>query len=158
MRYNVPTLGVAMKQTVIPAGYRVTISSWENDADARQDEILEGLTKERVQYLVDLCSLFKSSSQGKQYHGNMYDPSEKEIHRACLAIVLVMNKHREALTEDELEVLNEDDLGSIGDFMTDFLGELLGRSENYWVRVFDGMKIEYVPVSIILNDVTEEFM
>ena len=150
-----------MKQTVIPAGYRVTISSWENDMDACQDEILEGLTKERVEFLVDLCGLFKSkscSTKTKQYHGNMYDPSESEVEAACKAIVVVMNKHRAALTEEELEILDEDDLNRIGDYAGDMLGDLLGRSDDYWVRVFDGMKIEYTAVSIILDDVTEEFM
>ena len=149
-----------MSKTIIPAGYRVTIMSWENDMDACASEILEGLTKERVEFLVDLCSLFKSASRStktKKYYGNMYEPSESEVNNACKVIQKVMNTHREALSEDELAALDEDDLGVINDFMGDYLGDLLGRSENYWVRVFDGMKIQWVEKAITLEDVTGDF-
>jgi hypothetical protein len=147
-----------MTKTIIPAGYRLTIMSWENDMDACKNEILEGLTKERVEFLIELCSLFKSRSCGKSFYGNMYEPSELERNDACLAVAIVMSKHFDVLEDDEKCMLGLSEDDSIQDFVVEFMGDMLGYGEGYWVRVFDGAKVEYTPVEIILNDVTSQFI
>lgn len=47
----------------IPAGYRLSITSWENDADHYKDQIFEGLTGADVRYLVQFAKLFRSQSR-----------------------------------------------------------------------------------------------
>lgn len=47
----------------IPIGYRLTISSWENDVDHRRDIVFEGLTAADVSYLVELAKLFRTMSR-----------------------------------------------------------------------------------------------
>ena len=32
-----------IKSTTIPAGYRLTVKSWENDGDANEAKIIEGI-------------------------------------------------------------------------------------------------------------------
>ena len=149
-------------KSVIPAGYRVSISSWENDGDNNQKKVIEGLAKrERIKYLADVCKLFKSkslSTETEKFYGNMYEPDRADIEEACSAIVVVMAAHRDALDQEEQDLLDAFDMDCIGDYITDFLGELLGYSEDYWVRVFAGMKVEYTPVEITLDDVTGEFL
>jgi hypothetical protein len=38
----------------IPAGYQVSVTSWENDGDNYRTETIPGLSKEGAQFLVDL--------------------------------------------------------------------------------------------------------
>ena len=150
-----------MKQTVIPAGYRLSITSWENDADAYGTEVLEGLTKERVEFLLELCNLFKSGSNtsGKTF-GNLYEPNSTQQAKAEAAITAVMEKHKPVLTEYELEqltvVADPADPYS-GPEYSEFVGDLLGYSENYTYRVYNGAKVEYIPHEITMEDVTSQF-
>ena len=148
-------------QTVIPAGYRVTITSWENDADNYKDTIHEGLSKERVEYILELCKLFKSgSNNGGATFGNMYDPDEEEIERADAAIRGVLEKYRPVLDEYELEqldiVADPDDEYSGPEFSA-IVSEFLDSSEGYQYRVYDGAKVEYIPHKITMEDVTSQF-
>lgn len=143
-----------MAQTVIPAGYRLSIDSWENDGDYRQTEIIEGLSKERVQFLIELLSLFRSESNNDGCFGNMYDPDEGEITLAVAAMRQVMDKHRDALEDDEVDYMTDVDQY----FFSEMVSTYLGSSENYWSRVFDGVKVEYTPTEIILEDVTDQFV
>lgn len=147
-----------MTQTVIPEGFRVIISSWENDGDASQTKIVQGLSEARVKFLIEACSLFRSRSRGKGCYGNMYEPSDKEIKQACTAFAKVMLKHTAVLDKEELEILLSKDKDVLQDFVGEFMGDLLGYSEGYWVRVFDGVKVEYTPVQIFIQDVTSRFI
>lgn len=156
------------KETVIPAGYRVSITSWENDADHRKTKVFEGLTKERVEFLAELLPHFTSgSNNGKKTFGNMYEPSDERLAAACNRIREIMERHRAALTEDELEILDEsagvdleEDYASGNDAMFTFVNvarEFLGYSEDYDFRVFDYMQVEFVPHEIRMQDVTKKF-
>ena len=157
-----------MTQTIIPAGYRLSVTSWENDADNHQTAVLEGLSKERVEYLLELCKLFYSgSNNGGTTFGNMYEGSADERAGACIAIAQVMEQHRDALTEDEFEmlsevVLDEEDVEYDEDTIANFgldeiVGELLSYSECYTYRVYSNAKVEYIPHEIRMDDVTGQF-
>lgn len=152
------------KQTIIPAGYRVTITSWENDADNYADTIHEGLTKERVEFILELCNLFLSKNgqygkKGKGF-GNMYEPGHDEQLAAEAAIRVVMEKHRAVLTEDELEQLAiesdpDDEYG--GPEFSEMVSTFLDSSEDYYYRVYSGAKVELIPHEIRMEDVTDQF-
>ena len=144
------------KQTIIPAGYRVTITSWENDADYYEDTIHEGLTKERVEYILEMCKLFKSgSNNGGKTFGNMneYDGSAR-FAKAQQAVNVVLEKHRAVLNECELANLDsgEDEME-----VCEIINEFIGSSEFYTFRVYDKAKIELVPHQITMEDVTADF-
>ncbi len=73
---------MSKKFTEIKAGYRLTVTSWENDGDNYNTKSQDGLTKEESVFLVELITLFKSRHNRhglSRTFGNMYDPSDKEI-------------------------------------------------------------------------------
>lgn len=147
-----------MKQTIIPAGYRLTITSWENDADNYQTTVHEGLTKAKVEFILELCCKFTSgSNNGGTTFGNMYEPDNGEMAKAAAAIREVMLKHEAVLDENDRDFLfnmaPEDAMWSAREIM----GEYLDTSENYAFRVYDGAKVEYVPHEIRMEDVTLQF-
>ena len=143
-----------MKQTIIPAGYRVTITSWENDGDNYKDTIHEGLTKERVEYILELCKLFKSKNRDKNCFGNMYEPSPNEYEKAEKAVRVVLEKHRATLNHCELANLEADE----GDMdVGEIVNEFLDSSEHYAFRVYHKTKVEHIPHQITMEDVTGDF-
>jgi hypothetical protein len=150
-----------MTQTIIPAGYRLSITSWENDADAYHTEIVEGISKERVEFILELCRLFRSKNQKPGCFGNMYDDysnrSDPKRKQAYEAIAVVMEKHRPVLTECELAnldaVASEEDEPEFAEIVSNFLH----YGENFVFRVYDGAKVEYIPHEIRMDDVTGQF-
>ena len=153
------------KQTIIPSGYRVTITSWENDADNYKTEFMEGLQKPSVEFLIDFAKLFYSQNnyRGPKGHGNMYDPSASELNSFSEACVEVINKHINRDTESNLLQYFWDDYNvCLYDDQHDGVMELayeLGLSGgDFFTRVFESAKVEYIPSEIILQDVTEEFV
>lgn len=57
------------KETIIPAGYRLSVTSWANDADNYKNEMVEGLTLDEVKFRVDFIKLFtsKNNRNDKRY-------------------------------------------------------------------------------------------
>ena len=144
------------KQTIIPAGYRVTITSWENDADNYKDTIHEGLTKERVEYILELCKMFKSgSNNGGKTFGNMNESDgAAQFAKAEQAVRAVLEKHRTSLNHLELANLEaeEDEME-----VCEIVSEFIGSSEFYTFRVFSKAKVEHIPLQITMEDVTGDF-
>jgi len=144
-----------MNQTIIPAGYRVTISSWENDADNYKDTIHEGITKERVEYILELCKMFKSgSNNGGKTFGNMGEYDSGRLAKAEQAVRVVLEKHRAVLNEYELANLEcaEDEME-----VCEIVSEFLDVSEYYTFRVYDSAKVEHIPHEIRMDNVTGLF-
>jgi hypothetical protein len=144
------------KQTIIPAGYRVTVTSWENDADNYKDTIHEGLSKERVEYILELCNLFKSgSNNGGKTFGNMHESTPlSRVAKAEQAVRAVLEKYRAVLNECELENLECEE----GDMeVCEVVNEFIDSSEYYFFRVYDIAKVEHIPHQIVMEDVTGDF-
>jgi hypothetical protein len=141
--------------TLIPAGYRLSVTSWENDADNYQTEVLEGLTREAVIAYTELLKLIKKTDGGG-LSNNSYMSTEKfefiETFRP------LMREHTE-LALFILEQVEEDvDDEEFADKLISFINDkLLGYSESYIMRVFESFKVEYIPHDIQLEDVTKEF-
>lgn len=153
------------KQTIIPAGYRVTITSWENDADNSQTKIMEGLQKSSVEFLIDFAKLFYSQNNwnGPKGHGNMYAPDEGELVVFAEAYEAVIKKHINQNTEPSLlQYFWDKDNNEFYEDQHDGVMELayeLGLSGgDFYTRVFESAKVEYIPTEIVLQDVTEEFV
>jgi hypothetical protein len=130
--------------TIIPRGYRLTIDSWENDADNRVKKVLEGLTREDAAFYVDICRLLsytnpKNNNRDTRVN-NLYEPADEEIARATKVLAKIDKKHgKEAGTAE------------------DVLGDLRLAGENYLTRVCESWKVEYLPEEILMQDVTKEF-
>jgi len=130
-----------MKITTIPAGYRLTVNSWENDGDHRRSVTRDGLSKEEVLFLTDVCEGMKMSN--KPSFGNLYEPSDDECAEFEAFLDSLIKKH------GLIDVTAEDVIDSLYD---------LGLSSgDYYTRMCENYKVEHVPKEVVLYDVTENF-
>lgn len=146
--------------TVIPAGYRITVTSWENDADNYRTLTKEGLSLGDARFVRDLCKMLSESSwAGPEFFGNMYEPSEEEIVELVGAYAELCDKHRGSseLAADAFTIFGEPD--SDPDIQGHFCAlhsDLCGSSEDYYTRVVEKVVIEYIPEEIKLKIVTDK--
>lgn len=134
----------------IKQGYRLTVRSWENDADNWKTCILDGLSHGEVSVLVVLCNALRRETLDSEEEDcvcNMYDPQQCDIDN--LHVVL-----KEALgSRNLLPDTGYDD----GEIMAHLLTVGLTGSE-FYTRVCESVTVEYVPEQITLEDVTSEFV
>ncbi len=144
-----PEVPVNYTVTTIPAGYRLHIESYENDGDATKTEILEGVKREHIPFLVEVLKLLRSEATDEPgCYGNMYSPDEDDprVEELDEALEGLIAKYPDRPKNwDSTEQVFEElyDLGLTG-------GE-------YHTRAFESLKIEYVPQDVVLEDVTDEF-
>ena len=133
--------------SVIEAGYRITVTSWENDADNYNTKTLDGLTEHEAGYHIDLLKLIKGSyCNKKNVFGNLYEPEDSEVAAFEKAVTKVLEKHGKL--EAEYDPL---------DIATDILYDYTGGSEGYLTRVAESIVVEFVPHEIIFEDVSKQF-
>lgn len=133
--------------TIIPAGYRISCTTWENDADNYQTNCVEGLTKEQAHLTMDLVLLL-------EVHGNMYEPSESEVAKLTADIKKVLIKHTGHADLEGVDLEDDDD---VLDFFHEYTSDLAGNSEHYYTRVLSSFRVNYIPQQIEMLDVTKEF-
>lgn len=138
-----------MANTIIPAGYRITCVSWENDGDNYRTKFKEGLSISAAQLYVDLALLL-TIRKGCDF-GNMYEPSDDELEKLADAVSEVLHKH--GITD--VQVSDKDE---VTDYFFDVMYDFTGASEHYCTRVVESIKVEYIPLPIELTDVTAEFI
>lgn len=150
-----------MKNTVIPAGYRVTITSWENDGDNYNTKILEGLTVQQAKFYVDFAKLFtKSGWEGGI--GNLYEPNDQEIAKAYAQIEPLAIKHNAAIYS--LNIFDADiltsaiDEGDAGEMLMELAYDIGLSCGEFWTRFCEEIKVEFVPREITFQDVTGDFV
>jgi hypothetical protein len=133
---------------VIPAGYRLTVTSWENDADNYKTGMMEGLFIEKVKFLIEFCKLFESKNQGPGF-GNMYDPRDYQKEEFQEALVELGEKHfpHAPYTVDQLLEFA---------FELQLMSKWIGEGE-FYTRVAESVKVEYVPHPIEIQNVTSDF-
>jgi hypothetical protein len=139
-----------MKTTTISFGYRLTIMSWENDGDNYVNKTTSGLGSEMAHFYVGLAQLCTIG------WGNMYQPNEQErcaFNAACVKMV------REKLEAFKLPVHWKDfDDKKIQDICDDAKHVLGLVSCDYFTRVTQSILVEYLPNTIVLQNVTDEFL
>lgn len=146
-----------MKLTTIPAGYRVTINSWENDGDHKRALVFAGLSEETARFYVDFAKkLYSENNRKTSGFGNMYAPSEDELEKVHNVLKSVILKHWDAfiafgytMTQDELDE-------ALYDVCSEIHYTLFGASD-YHFRVLDSFKVEFIPVEIKIEDVSKRF-
>lgn len=136
----------------IKAGYKIEVTSWENDGDNYLTKSKEGLTKEQTQFYIDICNLMSGD------FGNMYDPNESEKVGLYTAVADILLKYKCII----LELFNDIDFTDL-DYVTceeiffDVHYELFGGGE-FYTRRLHWLTVTYIPLDIELIDVTHEFM
>ena len=132
----------------IPAGYRLTIHTWENDGDCYTTQVIDGLVEKQVRFYIDLAKRFVSENdQGSPGLGNA-------AHDTGMLLAVFNDVAKQHGYNDHL--LSEED---IYDWLTE---HILGYpvcdgycDEGPFCRVFDSFTVHYIPEEI--EDVTEKF-
>lgn len=147
-----------MKFTEIKAGYRLTVHSWENDGDYDNTVIKDGLSKDEVLFLKPLFELLKTKSRNPGCFGNMFDPSGKQIQNLVDAVRLTTTENIAHADEDWKRVIEntEDDM-TLMDYFVETMSDYGLTGGEYYTRVFHGLKIEFVPEAVRIQDVTDQF-
>lgn len=135
---------------IIKAGYKLSVTSWENDGDNYQTHSMDGLSEEMVKNLIKLVSLFKSESRSPNNFANMYDPSDKDIEKLDKKLIefkdVLGYKHAKN-DEEHIDYIKEKWLSELGIYL----------SGDFYTRVFEDFTVEYVPTEIVIEDVTYKF-
>jgi NADH:ubiquinone oxidoreductase subunit B-like Fe-S oxidoreductase len=146
--------------TVIKKGYRVTVKTWENDADNYNSGAVEGLSRPEAAFLVEFVKLFSSKNDHRNRGiGNMYEPRQSEIVAAEARIKEVVEKHKATIEDSEMMkeyFLAED--GSVDEGgWHEYAYEMTLTGGEFYTRVMESFKVEFIPQDIVLEDVTKEF-
>lgn len=141
-----------MNVTTIKKGYRLTVTSWENDGDSYSTKVIEGLTLPQVKLMVEIAQLHRSKNGYPKGFGNMYEPSDKERKEYIEAMRTLLKKHPpEAHLDDVSEYIDTEDFA---DCAHEFVGDMFGYSE-FYTRVYDKHTVEWIPEDILIEDVTK---
>lgn len=143
--------------SIIKAGYKITVESWENDADNYRTESIDGIQdKEYVQFLVEFMQLFESHHNSKFGIGNMYDPDEKELEKYENVLKELCEKYDAGKWfKDPQYVQGFEPHQYLSDIRYDLHGS---SSEGFFTRVTESIVVEYTPTDIVLEDVTKQFV
>ena len=148
----------------IPAGYRLAIPSWENDADHHKDQIFEGLTEADVCYLVQFAKLFRSQSR---HDGGFGGSSRRHVggNKAYwpdlrVAIDNVVAQHPDI---SEHVRFNYVPIADDEEFWQDVYSEVITELVSYpgddydstYFRVYDSFKVHFFENPV--EDVTDKF-
>lgn len=129
----------------IPAGYRFTFDSSDNDGKYRTF-IKEGVSLKETQLLAKLARLIGYCGTGLE------DPPDEETKAAAHATLF-------PIFEEHQELFDDFSLFTSVEPMIDYLSEnMLGHAS--WgcgIRVLENYKIEYFPQEIQIEDVTDDF-
>jgi hypothetical protein len=144
--------------TTIKKGYRITVTSWENDADNYNTKSIEGLDENEIKFHVELAKMHVSENQDRNAFGNIYDPSDLEREKHVEALTALGMRYpgviNNWIVEEGEEVLVED----YSTLIHDSLGELGLRGSEFYTRVTESFVVEYIPEDIHIQDVTAQFI
>jgi hypothetical protein len=152
------------KVTLIHAGYRLSVTTWENDADNYKIKIVEGLTKPQVSFLVDVCNHMESASNGgfaNNQFGNLYEPTDGELELYSRYMLALAKAHGYDCDPDQ----DYDDMYDLYDAADEAIYELSGyelsdlglTGDDFFTRVCESYTVEYIPQAVELQDVTADF-
>ena len=169
-----------MKILTQPAGYAITIASWENDGDYNATKTMSVTTLEHARIVTSIAKLFRSywqtgSVRGETSFDNMYDASPSELHDMFRAISKIIGDYplfQELLgwddfvlpTEQDFSNYDELDVDSPVEGMHEAVFELLallglsGLQDNQYTRVAESITVRYYPEDVYAEDVTDVFI
>lgn len=142
--------------SVIKAGYRITVESYENNGDACRTVTVDGLSLDDAKFHARILSLINTTSQ----YGCMLSDDEELVDSfvyECRSIIdsgkyVVNGLH----TLDTISTSND----VLFDFIKDeILSQYVGYPEYdiYATRKVDNITVEFIPTEIDLGDITSQF-
>lgn len=147
-----------MKTFSVKKGYRLSITTWENDGDDYSVQVNEGLDKPTVQFLIQVAQLFKSCNDDDD-SGFGNEEQKRDWVAPSIMKLLMGATLPEDVSEEWIDAVLFDDA-----FYVTLYNKILGHPVGYeyqFCRVFESFKVEYisedVKVTIPVKDVTEEF-
>jgi hypothetical protein len=165
------------KVLVQPAGYAITIASWENDADFNATKTLSVANLQEAQIVVAIAKLFGSYWRNKTIRGetsfdNLYEPSVSELTAMCQAIAKIVGVYPlfqrlygwsdEDFSMPTEQDFNEDESDAVEE-LHDAVFELLaslglsGQQEGQYTRVAESITVHYYAEPVYAEDVTSTF-
>jgi len=141
--------------SVIKAGYRIVVDSFEGDEDYQCTKSVDGLNELEAKFHLELLNLLTDScfatGYGNIHFSNSYDdPIRYKFDRECVAIVtnddykdVVDTQLDDSFLEVALDILNQ---------YTSFDGG------EYYTRQISKIVVEHVPEEIFLEEVTSKFL
>ena len=147
-------------KTIIPAGYRLTVTTWENDADNYNTEILEGLSESDVRMYVVLCEKMSRSDDYENRICNLYEPGSEDFGRVREFSKVLFAQFPEYLREHFELSFDEftDDKSAVLDCFFEVASMVGATGGEFFTRVVSEWKIEHISAPIELEDVTAKFM
>jgi len=138
-----------MKYTIIPSGYRISITTWENDGDNYNTKVVYGLNKDFASFIVEFCRLFEHSHNvNDNYFGNIYEPNDYERKTLYKAIQTIIDKY-ESFPEDYC---------NNPEGVLEYAYDLGITSDEFFTRVVKDIKVEFIADEIKIEDHTDEFV
>ena len=125
----------------IPRGYMIVCSSWENDWDHYQTNVVGGLTKESAKLKYDLLNAITNSGCE-----NIYEHDALKLEPLKNAVLEVANNHGYVI---------DTELGW-DSFMWEEVRDLHGCAE-FYTRCIDDVQIYYVQFDVEFPNVTDQF-
>lgn len=144
---------------IIPQGFQLIITSWENDGDNYNTETVSGLSLEEVSFLTKFISLFRSRNNrnNNNHIGNYYEPSEKELSHILNVIKQFVEQNPSpAKFIEYFNGLNDDEYALNGPI--ELASDLsLSRGE-FFTRVIEDFQVLYYLEEIKILDLTADFV
>ena len=169
-----------MKTITQPAGYAITVASWENDADFNATKTMSVTTLEQARIVTSIAKLFRSywqmgSVRGETSFDNMYNASPSELHAMFRAISKIIGEYplfQELLGWEDFALPTEQDFSNYDELdadspvagMHDAVFELLsslglsGQQNDQYTRVAESITVRYYPEDVYAEDVTSTFV
>lgn len=133
------------KHLIVPKGYTLSVTSWENAADYYNTNDYTVDNKELAKEILDFCNLCRSGSNNQTTVGNGYAERRQDI------IIKFFKEHTLLAKHLEVDLDNED---NIMDAFYELAYELFGSSELYDCRVFDSAVVTYSPTDVYVEKVS----
>lgn len=134
---------------MIKAGYMIEVSSWENDADYRKTTTVSGLSKTQVlfyhAFLQKFISRHADEKPNFKTFGNLNHITDYEWQDIYSYVREISEKYKSA----DFSFLEGDETDdNLYDIICETSYDLLGGSEFLLFRVFEDIKIYYIPETI----------
>lgn len=137
-----------------PAGYLITVESWENDADNYNTETYHTRSEAHARAVVKFANVFKSQNNSKHGIGNMYEPDDEELDRADRTL---REFYKENPAISEVSGWDPIDDENVVSWLIDFAAELGLSCGEYYTRVCSRVDAIRFPMDVYAEDLTEEF-
>lgn len=143
-----------MDEIIIQSGYRVSITTWENDADYYMTQVLDGLCAQDAAFYVDLARQFASVNSLKATDGGA-NLGNNECSLISLVTLLsqVASRHPSMSTELYERVKDLCGVSFLGggyevyEFMHTVLGEAV-YYDNDFMRAYESHKIQHIKETV----------